>query len=101
MHLGGGVALDRCSGLCARMCLACAFDLISPSVHSWHQKALIGVVSAHVVEELGSAEQAGTQARSMPSSATDNGQHQTPANMRLRTHCVTCAQEHSSAEHEE
>jgi hypothetical protein len=31
-------------GFCARMCLACAFDWMSPSVHSWHQQELIGVV---------------------------------------------------------
>jgi hypothetical protein len=38
------------------VCLAYAYDLTSPSVHSWHQK---GVFSAHVVEELEAAEQAG------------------------------------------
>jgi hypothetical protein len=38
------------------MCLACAFDLMSPSVHSWHRKESIVVVSAQVEEELGSAE---------------------------------------------
>jgi hypothetical protein len=31
-------------GLIAKMCLACAFDLMSPSVLSWHQKKSIGVV---------------------------------------------------------
>jgi hypothetical protein len=33
-------------GLCARMCLVCAFDLMSPSVQSWHQKESIGAVYA-------------------------------------------------------
>jgi hypothetical protein len=43
-------------GLSARMCLACAFDLMSRSVHSRHHEESIGVVSAQVEEKLGSSE---------------------------------------------
>jgi hypothetical protein len=40
----------------ARMCLACAHDLMSPSMHSWHERDSIDVAFAQVEEELVSAE---------------------------------------------
>jgi hypothetical protein len=43
-------------GLCDKMCLACALDLMRPSVHSWHRRESIDVVSAQIERELGSAE---------------------------------------------
>jgi hypothetical protein len=61
LHMGVGVVLDRFLD-CARMCLACALDLMSPSVHSWHRQDSIDLASAQVEDELGSAEKAGAYA---------------------------------------
>jgi hypothetical protein len=71
------------------MCLACALGFMSPSVHSWHQRESIDVVSAQVEEKLGSAEWAGAWVSSTPWSATDNDQLNQPANFPLHPHCMT------------
>jgi hypothetical protein len=84
---------------CVRMCLACAFDLMSPSVHSWHQKDLTGELMRKSWKDWGQLSKLvlrPAQRPHMPQAISHFmwyliacNELKQPANLRLHPYCVT------------